>query len=290
MSAALPGGRVDDAGCKYETGACWVNGERSETIPALDRGLHYGDGLFEVMPVRDGGIPLCGFHLERLSHGCRQLMLPRLSMGTVINELMHAAEGRTGAVLRLVVTRGRGGVDYRQPAEPHALRIMSLHPGPEDHLDWTAHGIHVRICETRLGHNRRLAGVKHLNRLEQVLAQSEWSAADEIQEGLMLDADGAVIGGTSSNVFAWLPHGVLATPSLRLCGVSGVMRRHILEQAEQAKIPVRIATLSLAELMQASELFVCNSIMGVRPIRAIGHWKYAVGSMTRLAQSWASAC
>jgi len=102
----------------------------------------------------------------------------------------------------------------------------------------------------------------------------------------MTDEEGSVIAGTASNVFAWLPHGVLATPSLRLCGVAGIVRGYILERAEAEGIQLRVATLSLAEMMQAPEIFICNSLIGVWPVTHIGHWKYAVGDITRRAQAW----
>ena len=192
------------------------------------------------------------------------------------------------AVLKLIITGGNRGREYRPPQDLQPTRILLRHPWPHHPAAWTEQGIRMRICDMHVGHNRQLAGLKHLNRLEQVLARAEWTDADNIQEGLMVDEEGAVIEGTMTNVFAWLPQGVLATPSLRLAGVAGVMRRYILEHAEQAAIPVRVATLSLPELMQAAESSACNSIIGVWPVSIIGHWKFAVGSVTRQVQAWAA--
>ncbi|MGA9852235.1 MAG: aminodeoxychorismate lyase [Gammaproteobacteria bacterium] len=272
------------------TVTCWVNGEPSETVSIFDRGLHYGDGLFETLVVREGRILLENYHLERLTYGCGRLRIARPALGVLKSELSLAARNETQAVLKLILTRGRWGQDCQTDRDNQTTRIVSRHPWPDYPPQWAEHGIRVRICDTRISRNPKLAGLKHLNRLEQVLARSEWTEADDIQEGLMLDEEGSVIGGTMSNVFAWLSHGVLATPALRLAGVAGVMRRYLLERAEGASMQLRVATISLAELMRAEEIFVCNSIIGVWPIAAIGHWKYSAGSVTRQIRNWAMEC
>ncbi len=269
---------------------CWVNGEPGIRISTFDRGLHYGDGLFETLAVRLGRIRLLDHHLQRLTMGCLRLRLPPLPLDVVKDELTHAANGQPQAVLKLIVTRGSGGCGYRPSASTQTTRILTRHPCPEHPAEYIQYGIRMRVCNTRLSRNRALAGLKHLNRLEQVLARAEWTEADNIQEGLMMDEEGSVIEGIMTNVFVRLSHGVLATPSLRLAGVAGVMRRHILECAQQTGIPIRIASLSLTEIMQAAEIFVCNSVIGVWPVSAIDHWKFTVGPMTRRAQTWATQC
>jgi 4-amino-4-deoxychorismate lyase len=270
------------------TTSCWINGEPGDSIPVADRGLHYGDGLFETLAVKAGHIALLDFHMERLHEGCRRLHLRVPAESILRAELMSAASGQATAVLKLIVTRGATGRSYQFTGDAQVNRILTRYAWPDYPVEFGEQGIHLRICDTHLGHNKRLAGIKHLNRLEQVLARSEWSEIDRVQEGLMLDGEGSVIEGTMSNVFAWLDHGVLATPDLRLCGVAGVMRRHLLEKAKQAGVALRVANLALTEFMQAQEIFVCNSLIGVWPVASIGHWKYSIGSMTRQAQRWAA--
>jgi len=261
---------------------CWVNGEQAEMISAMDRGLRYGDGLYEAMAVRHGTVLLETYHLERLQKGCKRLGIAMPAIPVLKRELIQAARHQTQAVLNLIVTRGR--LDQKT----QTTHIVALEPWPKYPAEWSETGVRVRICDTHASRNRRLAGLKHLNRLDRVLARREWTDADNIQEGLMLDEEGSVIGGTMSNVFAWLSHGVLATPALRLAGVEGVMRRLVLERATQNGIQTRIASLSLTELMKAAEIFVCNSVIGVWPVVAIGHWRYAPGPMTRQVQNWAA--
>jgi 4-amino-4-deoxychorismate lyase len=275
---------VTDAG---GADGCWINGRPADRISVRNRGLHFGDGLFEILPVHNGKIALLERHLERLHNGCRHLALPFPPRARLLAELAEAAHGQVRAILKLIITRGGEAFDYRPDPDTTGQRILLRLPWPDYPPAWAERGVQVRICDAHLGHNPRLAGLKHLNRLEQVLARAEWSGQEGIQEGLMTDIEGSVVGGTMGNVFAWLSHGVLATPSLRLCGVAGVMRGYLLDCARESGIQVRIASLSLTELMRAPEIVLCNSLIGVWPVVRIGPWKYAIGEVTRRMQRWA---
>lgn len=269
--------------------ACWIDGLAADTLPVTDRGLHYGDGLFETMPVVDARIPLLDMHLQRLKEGCARLGFAAPDEQVLRDELARAAAGQARAVLKLMVTRGGGGRGYRPPAAPEVRRILLRYPWPDYPERWRSEGVDLWICATRLGSNNLLAGLKHLNRLEQVLARNEWGENDRIQEGLMLDGEGTVIEGTMTNLFCSPAEGLLLTPDLSRAGVSGVMRRHLLQQASQADIPVEVRRLTLEELLGQREVFVCNSIIGVWPVRRVGQREYSLGPLTRLAQRWATA-
>ena len=269
---------------------CWIDGVAATELPALDRGLHYGDGLFETLAVKEGRIGLLDFHLERLHEGCARLALPMPAVDELHKELHAAAQDQSRAVLKLMLTRGEGGRGYRPPAHPKPRRILLRYPWPDYPEQWARDGVRVKTCDTRLASQPRLAGIKHLNRLEQVLARAEWNDADGYQEGLMLDLEGKVIEGTMSNVFASPREGVLLTADLSHAGVAGVMRRHILEQAARSALQVRVAALPLDELRGCREIFLCNSLMGVWPVTELDGQSYPVGSMTRQAQRWAAAC
>ena len=266
----------------------WIDGLPAAAVPAQDRGLQYGDGLFETFAVQDGRIGLLDLHLDRLAEGCRRLGITMPPLGLLQTELKTAATDVTRAVLKLVLTRGSGGRGYRPPADAAPRRILSRHPWPEYPAAWVRDGVRLKVCDTRLAVQPRLAGIKHLNRLEQVLARAEWSDADGYQEGLMLDLEGRVIEGTMSNVFASPGEGVLLTPDLSRCGVAGVMRRHIMEQAGAAGVTVRVATFTLDEFLRSREIFLCNSIMGAWPVTELADRRYPVGPMARQAQAWAA--
>ena len=266
--------------------AAWVNGEPQDQVPVSNRGLQYGDGLFETLPIIHGQIPLLTYHLDRLYAGCERLAITAPLRDELQTELLNVARHERRAVLKLIVTRGAGGRGYQPPANAHTTRILTRHSWPEYFPAWSESGVQLRICDMRLGCNSWLAGLKHLNRLEQVLARAEWSDDDLWQEGLMLDEEGAVIEGTMTNVFARLRDGSRVTPVLDRCGVAGVMRRYLLESAAQLGEPVAEIRLSLMKLREAQEVFMCNSLIGVWPVRHIHDKEYAIGDWTRQMQGW----
>ncbi|HKT32672.1 MAG TPA: aminodeoxychorismate lyase [Gammaproteobacteria bacterium] len=267
--------------------ASWVNGKPQDQVLVSDRGLQYGDGVFETLPTTHGQIPLLAHHLDRLYAGCERLGIKAPLRAKLQAELLNMARGEQHVVFKLLITRGAGGRGYRPPPDAQATRILTRHPWPNHPPTWSEAGIQLRVCRTRLGRNPRLAGVKHLNRLEQVLARAEWSEREPWQEGLMLDEEGAVIEGTMTNVFARLADGRRITPELSQCGVAGVMRRHLLERSMQDGEPVHEVHLSLGELQGAREVFVCNSLIDIWPVRRLDNQEYAVGEWTRRMQHWA---
>lgn len=267
----------------------WVNGQPAGQIAVDDRGLQYGDGVFETMAVHAGRVRLLELHLQRLTESCRRLKIPPVPIEMLRQELSNAAAGEQQAILKLIVTRGSGGRGYRPPPAPQPNRILTLHPWPAYQARWWQEGIRMRSCATVLSRNPALAGLKHLNRLEQILARAEWAGTDDIQEGLMTDADRVVIEGTMSNVFVRLADGGLVTPALDECGVDGVMRRYVLERAAGAGLSIRTGKFTLEDLANASEMFVCNSVIGVWPVRQLDHLTFKVGEMTRKAQQWAQS-
>lgn len=259
-----------------------IDGTDTDRIAADDRGLLYGDGLFETLAVRNGLPQLWSQHMARLEQGCARFGIVPPERELLLAEARGLCANSGQAVLKIIVTRGSGGRGYR-PA-PHGVprRILSLHPWPDYPAEWQRQGVVVRLCETRLGRNPRLAGIKHLNRLEQVLARSEWDDA-EVAEGLMLDADGALIEGTMSNVFV-VRAGRLLTPALEACGVAGVMRAHLLERAAQLGVICEATALGLADVRSADEVFLCNSLIGIWPVRRFQDTVYAPGPLTRRLQ------
>lgn len=259
---------------------CWINGEPGEAVSARDRGLQYGDGLFETMAVVDGRVRLLESHLARLYSGLSRLAIAPPDRDMLSHEIAAAAASPGAGVLKLMITRGVGARGYR-PHAGAATRVLMAWPAREN--PWTASGVELRLCVTRFAEQPALAGLKTLNRLEQVLARAEWG--DDPPEGLMLDGAGRVISGTMSNLFAVLPQG-LATPALGRCGVKGVMRGAVLAAAAAHGIATVERDLTLADLEHASELFLSNALIGVWPVRRLGQRTLAVGPLARAAQGW----
>jgi 4-amino-4-deoxychorismate lyase len=241
----------------------WINGRRGTVIDCRDRGLQYGDGLFETMLVRRRRIRLLELHLERFAEGCRRLELavPAAIEREITLRARQCAEG----VLKLILTRGRGARGYRPAGDERCTRVLSLDALPV--VPAGARPVRVRLCRTRLGINPDLAGLKTLNRLESVMARAEWRD-ERIWEGLMRDVEGTVVCGTMSNVF--LRRGsTLMTPALDRCGVAGVMRRWALAQAGDLRLRVWQGRLAVEAFRDAEEVFMTNAVAGVVPVGLI---------------------
>jgi 4-amino-4-deoxychorismate lyase len=242
-----------------------VNGQRpadlNHAVALNDRGLQYGDGLFETALVVQGAVRHFDAHLERLYQGCARLQIAPPDRDVLLSEVASLIKDIRHAVLKITITRGSGARGYRATGAHSATRIVALYAAPDVDPD---RPIRLRWCETRLGRNARLAGIKHLNRLEQVLAQSEWDDP-AIDEGLMLDTEGELVCGTASNVFI-VRDGVLLTPDLRYCGVRGVMRAQVLRAAATMGAQVSEEPLWPADLESAQEVFITNAVRGIRSV------------------------
>lgn len=261
----------------------WVNGRVADNLPVTDRGLAYGDGLFETLRACRGTLPLQALHLARLQRGCAALRIP-FQAELIAAELNNAAARVGDGVVKLILTRGTGQRGYAMPVDATPSRVISISPlplYPSDRRD----GVHLFACTTRLADQPLLAGIKHLNRLEQVLARSEWQDP-AFAEGLVCDQQGAVIECTMCNLFARVA-GQWVTPDLGRCGVQGVMREYLLAQLAERGQPARVARLSRDALYQADEVFCCNSLIGVWPVVGLDDQVWQVGGETRLLQSLA---
>jgi 4-amino-4-deoxychorismate lyase len=240
----------------------WINGRRGRVVDCRDRGLQYGDGLFETMHVRDGRIRLLDMHLERLLRGCARLSIAAPAEARLHAEIGRIAARRSRGILKLILTRGTGPRGYRPSGAERTCRLATLHPLPQ-HADAFAPA-RVRMCVTPLSCNAALAGLKTLNRLDSVLARAEWHDA-RIWEGLMCDVDGNIVCGTMSNLF--LRRGArLLTPQLDRGGVAGVMRRWVIETARAAGLRVDEVRVTRELLLAAEEMFMTNAVVGVRPV------------------------
>lgn len=260
----------------------WVDGQPCEGLPVHDRGLAYGDGLFETMRVVDGQPRLFDRHLLRLQEGCLRLRLP-LELTALRAEILAFCQFLQDGVLKLILSRGDGLRGYAAPDPCRPRRILLGSAAPAHPAGNTSHGICLFPCATRLAEQPLLAGLKHLNRLEQVLARSEWQDP-AFAEGLMRDTSGRVVEAVFSNLFM-VRAGVLLTPDLRRCGVAGVMRAEVLERASEAGLAVDIRDIELPELLHAEEVFLSNSLYGIWPVREFDGHAWPIGPVTRKLQT-----
>jgi 4-amino-4-deoxychorismate lyase len=241
----------------------FLGSEPVGTVPESDRGLAYGDGLFETMRVDGGRVPWWDAHWARMAHGAGRLRL-RLPDRRLVEQqmqlLLAAEDDGSGGVVKLLVTRGSGGRGYAASLDHTPLWILSRHPSPAPPR---LGGLHLRWCATRLALQPALAGLKHCNRLEQVLARGEWADGD-IDEGLVRDTEGFVVSATAANVFV-LRDGGWHTPPVDRCGVAGVCRAWVLSATGAVE-----ARMGVAEVEAADAVVLCNAVRGILPVARLG--------------------
>jgi 4-amino-4-deoxychorismate lyase len=260
-----------------------VDGQVARELDALDRGLHYGDGLFETIACRGGQPRFLELHLERLTQGCARLGIPYPDPAGLAAQIREVAAAPPTCLIKVIVTRGSATArGYGAHGDERARTVLLQYEWPpEEPACWTG-GVRVRTARGRLGENPALAGLKHLNRLEQVLIRGEWSDP-AIAEALVFSSSGSLVSGTMSNVFL-VTEGRIMTPAITRAGVRGVMRRVVMREAQRNGLNVIETALDAAALAAAEELFLTNARMGIWPVRAVDGVERAVGPVTRQLQ------
>lgn len=237
-----------------------VNGRPDALISPADRGLAYGDGVFRTLPVIDGKPQVWALHYHKLSEDCSRLKLSCPSASDLLQDIQHLYADYASGVAKIIISRGAGGRGYAMTPGMASTRIVMRNAMPDYPSHYAEAGVQLTLCHLRLAHQPALAGIKHLNRLENVLARMEWQDA-EIFDGILLDQQGLVIEGTMSNILLRFGFRLL-TPDLRRCGVAGVTRDRILQLAPSLGMQAGVADISLDQLMQADEIIICNSLFG----------------------------
>ena len=255
-----------------------VNGQHADTISIEDRGLLYGDGVFETILCDQGKPVLFDLHMRRLQRGCERLMLVEQDINTLQSEVMQVAQN-DDCVIKVIITRGVRSRGYRfDPADKAHTRIVYRSPIPQIPKSYYQQGISLALSAYHLPKNEVLAGIKHLNRLDQVLACRDWNS--EFSENLMLDQDGYVIEGTMCNIFIETD-GVLKTPALNQTGIEGVMREWLINCSQKLSIECQQQNIKLTELDKADAVFMCNSVMGIWPVAKFQNNVYSISKITR---------
>lgn len=238
----------------------FIGEARVDAVPTDDRGLAYGDGVFETMRVHAGTVPIWPRHRARLLEGARRLALALPRIDCIEAHIQDAIAGLDAGVLKLLVTRGSGGRGYAPPQSPVPTWILALHPLPS--TSTSMQGLRLRWCDTRLAMQPVLAGIKHCNRIEQVLARAECERAG-VDDGLMQSTAGDVVCATSANLLV-LREGRWITPPVDACGVAGVCRDWLLEQGL-----VDVATVGRRAAEGADALALCNAVRGILRVSSL---------------------
>jgi 4-amino-4-deoxychorismate lyase len=250
----------------------------------LDRGLHFGDGLFETIACLNGNPRFLSLHLERLVLGCERLRIDVSGIEDIRAEVLQLAREVDRAMIKVLVTRGVAVSRGYAPADSErATRITIRYPWPHENRAPMHDGVRVRTCTLRLGENALLAGLKHCNRLEQILARAEWPTDSDIAEGILYSSCGRLVSGTMSNVFI-VRDSSLLTPRIDRCGVAGVMRRVVMSESLRAGIAMRECPLGVEDLRSADEIFLTNARIGIWPVCELDGVALAPGPVTQHLQ------
>jgi len=262
-----------------------VNGQPGAQISLFDRGFSYGDGVFETLLVEASKPLLLERHLERLAAGLQRLNIPCIPslLDAIRDDIDRLCQSQQRTFIKLIVTRGAGGRGYRAAADLQPNRVLIRAAAPDYPEHWYRQGCDLYLCQTRLGLNPLLAGIKHLNRLEQVLARNEWQ--DQFPEGLVCDIDDRLIEGTMSNLFL-IQGDRLLTPRLDRCGVAGIVRSVVIDAAQHHGVEVIQEALSIEDLFQADGVFVTNTGFGVLPVASCDARLIPLSALAESAAQW----
>ena len=268
-----------------QQGSAWLDGSPVAADWIDDRGLHYGDGLFETMIVRSAGIRFKAQHIDRLAQGCRRLGIA-LDAAAALDHADQLA-GHTRCLLKLIVTRGRAVArGYAPDGSETARQLLLRYPLPDEEASATTTETRIVLLKATLGENPLLAGMKHLNRLEQVMARAEMRG-NAAFEGLLCSSAGVLACGTMTNLFL-VRGGMLLTPRVDRCGIAGVMRSVVLREARLAGIETREQDMPPEALTDADEVFLTNVRLGIRPVTLLPERSLAAGPLTRQLQQQVS--
>lgn len=261
-----------------------VNGQPSDLIPAEDRGLSYGDGVFRTLRVRSGTPLSWQRHYFKLQQDCAAISITCPSADLLFSELESLCLVRQDCIAKIIITRGIGQRGYAPQIGGKNTRILTASEVPIFDPDLFSSGVVLHVCRLKLGHQPLLAGIKHLNRLENVLAAGECQKVGA-PEGLLEDEEGFVISGTRSNLFV-LRDGTLYTPDLSQCGVAGVQRDRVMAWASEHGLACQIVRIRMDEVQAAEEIFLVNSVFGLWPVRELAGYQRTFHPVAWKIQQW----
>ena len=258
-----------------------INGKLTNKISIEDRAVQYGDGVFETIAAKDRSLAFWKEHYQRLNKGCKILKIKcpsELFLRKEINKFIKKTK-KNKFILKIIISRGIGGRGYNPPRNSKPTRILGIYDWPNYLEKNFTKGIMMDVCKTRISAQPFLSQIKHLNRLEQIIARSEWQNKS-ISESIMLDLNDNVIEGTMSNIFG-IKKNIFYTPIIENSGVEGIMRGVILKLLKKNKKKYVIKKITLKEFLKFDEVFVCNSIFGIWPVIKVSKKKFSFGEKTK---------
>ncbi|MBI6548182.1 aminodeoxychorismate lyase [Xenorhabdus lircayensis] len=256
----------------------WINGNQCEHLPVNDRAVQFGDGCFTTIRVEQRQPILLPLHIKRLQKGVEKLFMPALDWLQLENHIKQVVKGCESGVLKVILSRGTGNRGYSIADTIEPTQILFLSSYPEQYITQRQKGVSLVLSPIPMGINPYLAGIKHLNRLEQILIK-RFIEQSQVDEALVLDSDGLLVECCTANIF-WRKGKNVYTPDLSQCGVEGIMRQKIIELLTKSDYNLSCVMRYPEALAHADEVIICNSLMPVIPVCQIqAHknqpaWKY----------------
>ena len=255
-----------------------VNGCEQQLLAITDRATQYGDGCFTTMLVEHQQVQLWSLHLTRLKVSLARLAITAPNWQQVYTDVIALAlkYPHKGGI-KILISRGSGGRGYNPTGCNDTQVIITHFEWPLHYQQWQQQGIVLGVCQQRMGNSPMLAGMKHLNRLEQVLLKQEIEQAGWV-DAIALDGDDRVIETTVANLF-WRKGNTVYTPALQRAGVAGVMRQHVLDMLYKLNCDYQVGDFDLAAVFAADEVFITNALMALVPINQIQTTQYSEHTM-----------
>lgn len=251
----------------------WINGISGKLLAAGDRAVQFGDGSFTTARIVAGNIQHLAWHIARLNIASQRLMIEGVDWPALEAEMIHAASLQGEGVLKTIISRGEGGRGYSPSGCCSPTRIISVSDYPAHYHQWRQQGVTLARSPVTLSRNPLLAGIKHLNRLEQVMIRLHLDQTDA-HEALVVDTSGMLVECCAANIF-WRKGHEVFTPDLSDSGVAGIMRSHIISLLTQSGIyTISVVKQSPEVLQEADEVIICNALMPVLPVRQADEWHF----------------
>ncbi|VAW52790.1 Aminodeoxychorismate lyase [hydrothermal vent metagenome] len=268
---------------------CLINGVATDYLTVHDRAIHYGDGLFETILWHNRKLYFWPQHYLRLKQSADKIKLacPEESLLIAdIENLLSDAKSEQAYAIKVIITRGTSLRGYQFDKKPMTTRIATISAIESDYSSLLSQHLlsgDLTVCEQQVSINENLAGLKHLNRLENVLARNESTIVknSNVVDGLMLNAHQYVIECTTSNVFS-VKDKILYTPKLNQSGVQGVMRDAIIAIAKNNNINVTLSDMTIEKIKSMDEVFITNSLIGMKAINHFVDVKFSTRNVTEI--------
>lgn len=252
----------------------WINGVAATTLPAGDRSVQFGDGCFTTARVLDGEIQFLAEHIARMQRAVSVLRIDGVDWKALEFEMVQAARERREAVVKAIVTRGKGGRGYSAAGCHEPARIVSVSDYPAHYHLWRQDGVKLALSPVALSKNPLLAGIKHLNRLEQVMIRMHLEQTDA-NEALVVDTSGCLVECCAANLF-WRKGNQVFTPDVSHSGVDGIMRQHFIRTLEDTTSwGLNIVSETPAAMCGADEVLICNALMPLLPVKQADDQHYS---------------